>query len=115
MNILVHSKSLFVTEAMRQYVIKQARKIGKFSGKVLAVSVFLETIKSKHGVEQEAVAKIQVVIPGKDVIVSSKAHDLYLAISQAVADASRSLKKSKEKWLARREHKLHRLKPNLSI
>lgn len=107
MNILVHSKTLQVTDAIRQYVAKQVRKIGKFSRKVSAVNVFLEVVKTKAGVEQEAVAKIQVMIPGKDVMTKSKAHDLYLAIHNAIEDAGHSMRKRKEKWMDRRAHKLH--------
>lgn len=102
MNVLVHSKTLQITEGIREYVVKQVRKIGKFSRKVTAINVFLEVSKNKAGVEQEAVAKIQVMIPGKDVLTKSKAHDLYLAIHNAMADAGRGLCKRKEKWMDRR-------------
>lgn len=105
MNILVHSKTLQITDAMRQFVTRQATKLGKFSHKVTAINVFLETVKTKAGIEQEAIAKVHVMIPGKDVIVKSKAHDLYLAVSQATKDAARSLRKKKERWVEKRTHR----------
>lgn len=108
MNILVHSKSMRITDAMREFVIKQVNKLGKFSHKVKSVNVFLETAKNKAGIEQEAVAKVQVMIPGKDVMTKSKASDLYLAVSEAITDASLSLRKRKEKWMDRRARKIHR-------
>lgn len=108
MNVLVHSKTLLVTDALRQFVIKQVLKLGKFSHKVKAVNVFLETAKNKAGLEQEAVAKVQVMIPGKDVVTKSKAQDLYLAVSEAISDARSSLRKRKEKWMDRRAHRIHR-------
>lgn len=108
MNILVHSKTMRITDAMREFVIKQVNKLGKFSHKVKAVNVFLETAKNKAGIEQEAVAKVQVMIPGKDVMTKSKAHDFYVAVSEAMEDASLSLRKRKEKWMDRRAHRIHR-------
>lgn len=108
MNILVHSKSLKITDAMREYVMKQVSKLGKFSHRVKAVNVFLETVKTKAGIEQEATAKVQVIIPGKDVMTKSKAHDLYLAVSEAMKDASLSLTKRKEMWMDRRARRIHR-------
>jgi ribosomal subunit interface protein len=108
MNILVHSKSLKITDGMREYVTKQVKKLGKFSRKVTSVNVFLESAKNKAGIEQEAIAKIQVMIPGKDVLTRSKAHDMYLAVSEAMRDATRHLRKRKERWMDRRAGRLHR-------
>lgn len=105
MNILVHSKTMQVTDALRAFVIKQVKKLGKFSKKVEAVNVFLETVKTKTGVEQQAMAKIHVMVPGKDVVTRSKAHDLYLAVSEAIADAATSMRRRKEKWMDKRERK----------
>ncbi len=107
MNILVHSKTMQVTDALRAYVTKQVRKLGKFSMKVEAVNVFLETVKTSAGTEQEALAKIRVMIPGKDIMTKSKAHDLYLAVSQAIQDACTSMRRRKEKWMDKRERKIH--------
>ncbi|MEO8582021.1 MAG: ribosome-associated translation inhibitor RaiA [Patescibacteria group bacterium] len=115
MNILVHSKTLKITDGLRQYVMKQVLKLGKFSHKVTAVNVFLETVRTKAGVEQEASAQVHVMIPGKDVVTKSKAHDLYLAVSEAMKDASLSLRKRKEKWIDRRARRIHRRSSLLPI
>lgn len=102
MNILVHSKTLEVTDGIRQYVLKQVRKVGKFSKKIRGVNVFMETVKTSQGLDQEAHVKVQVTVPGKAVLVKSKAHDLYLAISRAMDDASEAMRKRKEKWSEKR-------------
>ena len=102
MNILVHSKTLPVTDSIRTFVGRQVRKVAKLSGKVLAVNVFLDTVKTSRGLNQLAEAKIRVIVPGKNVMVRSRAHDLYLAISQAMADAAQALRKRKERYLTKR-------------
>lgn len=116
MNILVHSKSLEVTDGIRQYILRQVRKVGKFSTKIRGVSVFMETVKTSQGLDQEAQVKVQVIVPGKkNVVVSSKANDLYLAISRAMEDAAASVRKRKEKWVEKQHHRDKRERIRLAL
>ena len=102
MTVLVHSKTLTVTDSIRGYANRQIGKLSKYSKKVQGVNVFLDTIRTSRGTNQEASVKVHVVVPGKDVVVKSKASDLYLAISQAMEDAARHLRKRKERLIERR-------------
>jgi len=94
--------------------MRQVRKVGKFSKKIRGVSVFMETVKTSQGLDQEAQVKVQVIVPGKNVVVSSKANDLYLAISRAMEDAAASVRKRKEKWVDR-HHRLDKEKIRLAL
>ena len=99
MAILIHSKTLQVTRGMRRFVTQQAGRLLKFPGqRIEDVHVFIDSIKLRRGkMTQDARVKVKVSLPGKDVIVTSKAHDLYLAILTALKDAKRIIRKRKEK------------------
>lgn len=108
MNILVHSKNLPVTDSIRTFIGKSVKKVVKLSGRVTEINVFLDTVKTSRGTAQEAEAKVRIIVPGKSILVKSRAHDLYLAISQAMADASRHLRKRKERYLTKRSMQRNR-------
>lgn len=99
MNISVHSKTISVTGAIREFTARSARKIRRLSQPVQEVRVFLENINTKKGLSQEAMVKIELSVPGKNIIASSKAKDMYAAITLAFEDAARSLRKRKEKLI----------------
>lgn len=103
MNVLVHSKTVPVTEAMRTFIRKQANKLGKFSQPIQSLQVFLENRKNHDGISLESQVNIQLKIPGKDILTSAKAPNLYAAINEAMEDAVRSLRKRKEKFMVRRQ------------
>lgn len=96
MNILVHSKTLPVTQSIRDFVTQQVRKIKKFSQPIQEISVYLDSVKSSHGLSQEAEVKVRIGLPGKAIFARARAHDLYQAISEGVADAARAVRKRKE-------------------
>ena len=99
MGILIHSKSLAITKGLRNFIASQVKKLDKFKQqRIENVQVFIDSVKTRRGKMVEAVrVKVRVALPGKDIIVNSKAHDLYLAISQALKDAQRAVRKRKEK------------------
>lgn len=104
MNVLVHSKSLPVTESIRAFATQQVRKIMKFSQPVKEIRIFLDNVRTSQGVNQEAKVKVKIALPGKDVFVSSRAKDLYFAMTQAIEDGARAVRKTKERRLTKRFH-----------
>lgn len=98
MKIFVYGKDLEITSAIREFANQQIiKKLSKLGSKVQAVRLYLENIGRKDNDPQSATAKCQVEIPGKNLLIRSKAHDLYLAISSVAEGASRRLRKTKEK------------------
>lgn len=108
MNVFVHSKTVPVTEAIRGFVERQVRKISKLSQPITEIRVFLENVRTTQGLNQEAKVKVKIATKGKDILVASKAKDLYFAITEAIEDGARALRKRKEKRMSKRLH--HRLK-----
>lgn len=104
MNVFVHSKSVPVTEAIRGFVERQSRKISKLSQPITEVRVFLDSVRTSQGLNQESKVKVKIAVRGKDILVAAKAKDLYLAITEAMEDGVRALRKKKERRLARRSH-----------
>lgn len=109
MNVIVQSKTLVVTEAIRNFVVQHTRKFNRRGQKISHVTVFLEMISRKKNDAQSATAKFLIDLPGRNIVVQEKAQDLYLAISQAAKGAVRQMAKTKER---RNSHAAH---PKLSL
>lgn len=104
MKILIQSKTLKITEALRAFVERQVLKVSKPGQRVDRVSVFLENVGRKKNDLQSATAKIKVSVPGQDLIVQRRARDMYQAVTEATASAVRHLRKTKERRLDQHRH-----------
>lgn len=101
MTVLVQAKSIPVTQALHEFVQRQAAKIAKFSGKISQITVYLEQVgKRKTNDPTATMVKYHVKLAGKDVVVSRKAVDMYDAIVDATDRAVRQVRKLKEKQKA---------------
>lgn len=103
MNILVHSKSVPVTDAIREFVRKKLISVTKFSKTITHIDVFLDDVKSRKGLIEQAQVMIKIGVPGKDILCRAKNPDLYKAICLAVEDSARWLRKKKEKYLSHKK------------
>lgn len=107
MVVLVESKSMPVTTALREAAAKHAQRIFKLSGRVLSVRVSMEAVTKKKNDGQAAVVQYLVQVPGRVIVVRRKAKDIYQALSDAAHHAARQVKKMKERRLtAKRQPKL---------
>lgn len=103
MNVVVHSKTVPVTKAMRRFIEKQAGKVNKLSHKINQFTVFLENRRNHAGLSIESKVNVKLSIPGKDILASAKADNLYTAVNEAMEDAVRGLRKRKERFMSRRQ------------
>jgi len=101
MNVIVHSKTVKLTQAIQAFCHDQCGKLFGKGSRISQVSVFLEDISRKKASNKRASAQIKISVPGKDVVIKRQAHDLYKAIVDATRRAQRQLRKSKEK---KRQH-----------
>ena len=106
MNVSVHSKTIEVTTAMRKYIRGQLKKLKKLSQPVSEVRVFLDNIVTPSGKTQQSDVKIAIGVPGKDVFVRARAKNCYNAITRAMDDAVRHLRKRKEHLLDKKRGKV---------
>lgn len=97
MDVIVTSKTLQITQALRQAAIRQAEKLLKFGKKILRVRVSLEAVAKKKNDTQAAIVQYHVELPGKDVVVRRQARDMYEALVDAASRAGRQICKIKEK------------------
>jgi ribosomal subunit interface protein len=104
MQVFVHSKTLEITAAMRQFAERHFQKMLNKGRKVLAVNLFLESVTRKKNDIQSSIARVQIVLPGKDIVVERHSHDLYQAILDVAANATRQVRKTREKHLRSRQH-----------
>jgi len=102
MNVIVQSKTMTVTQALRDFSAKQAKKFSRSGRKIEQVVVFLEIVKKKKNDMQAATAQFLIAVPGKDIVVRQRAKDMYQAITSAADRALQQLHKAKEKQLMRR-------------
>lgn len=97
MTVLVQSNSLKVTKALQRFVEDQASKVLKLGKQVVKIQVYLESITKKSNDSHANKVTYKVAIPGKDVIVTKGATDMYEAIVDATDGAVRQLRKLYEK------------------
>jgi putative sigma-54 modulation protein len=97
MNVIVQSKTLKITEAIRAFVEHEAEKLRRRGQKISQVTVFLEQVARKKNDVGAATAKFLVELPGRQVLVQHKAHDLYLAISEAAGRATLQVRRFRER------------------
>lgn len=114
MTVLVESKNMEVTEALRNHVTKHAEKLSKIGKRVLGVRVFLETVAKKNNDPHANHATFKVMVPGKDIVVHKQAVDMYEAVVQAAHGAIRHVRKLAEKRLTKARH-AHAQVPVLAI
>ncbi len=103
MTVLVESKQVKVTKALREFATKQANKLNKLGKKISKVTVYLETITKKSNDPQANKVTFTLEVPGKNVVVRKHAVDMYVAIVDAAHAAVRQLRKKVE-----RQHALRR-------
>ncbi len=97
MTVIVESKKMKVTSAIRLFAEKQALKISKLGKKVLEIKIHLEKIRKKKMDENANIVTYFVSTPGKNIVVKSKSADMYKAIIEATSSAVRKLRKMSEK------------------
>ena len=97
MQVIVESKNVEVTGAIRDHAQKQAQKLLKVYKKINLARFFLDNIKKKSNDPKANQATLKVEIPGKDIVVKEHAVDMYEAINLAVEAALRHLRKKLEK------------------
>lgn len=102
MTVIVESKQMKVTQAIRLFAQKQATKLLKVADNISQVRIHLETVPKKKSDMFSNLVTYHVAIPGKDVVVKKHAVDMYEAIVDATQGAVRKLRKSQEKRMTKR-------------
>ncbi len=105
MTVLVESKQVKVTQALRDFATHQMEKLSKLGKRVQKISVFLETVGKKNNDPSANRVTVQVEVPGKNVIVRKHAADMYEAIVEAAHGAVRRLRKQTERRITLRRTK----------
>lgn len=99
MQVIVQTKTLPVTQALRAFVERQSQKLTKLGLKINKIVVYLENVARKTSDPHRSEVRYRVEIPGKDVVVEKKGNDLYAVISDASLRVARQLGKLKERHL----------------
>jgi ribosomal subunit interface protein len=106
MRILVESKTLEVTQPLREFTKEQASKLNKLGQRISKVQVSLEQRVAKSKRDRNALVKYVVNVPGKTLVTKCKAADMYNAIIDATDKVIRQTRKFKEKRLTKRKRNL---------
>lgn len=97
MTVLVQSNSLKVTKALQKFAEDQARKVFKLGKDVLKIRVYLEKIARRNNDPHANKVTYQVSTPGKDVVITKGATNMYDAIVDATDSAVRQVRKLYER------------------
>lgn len=97
MTFIVQSKTLQVTDAMRDFAEAQAQKILKTGQRVEKITLFLEAVKRRKNDVKAMTAKFHIDIPGKNIVITRRARDMYEAIVDAANRSTRYLLRQKER------------------
>ncbi len=104
MTVIVHSKTLKVTQAIRSAVLHHAQRLLKRFPRVSQINVFLEKAARKKNDSYASQAEFLVKSPGKDVVVKKTAVDLYKAIHDSAHTAILSLQKLQDRRSSHTSH-----------
>lgn len=102
MNVIVQSKTMVVTQALRDFANRQAEKFVKSGRQIGQVMVFLEMVKKKKNDLHANTAQFLIQLPGKNIVVREQAKNMYEAIASAADHSLDQLQRAKEKHLFRR-------------
>jgi putative sigma-54 modulation protein len=102
MQIIVQSKNIPVTAALRSFIEEQAGKLAHKSHRIQSVLVVIEAVSRKHNEVGAAVVKFCVSMPGRTMCVSRQAIDMYAAILDTADRTGRAIRKLKERKLSSR-------------
>ncbi|NCS97672.1 MAG: ribosome-associated translation inhibitor RaiA [Candidatus Pacebacteria bacterium] len=105
MTVIVESKRMKVTKALRSFIEKQTRKIVKLNKNAKNVRVHLETIEKKSNDPLSNVVTFLVEIPGRNIVIKKHAVNMYDAIVAATESAARQLRKRYEKRKTVQRHR----------
>ena len=97
MTVIVESKRLKVTQAMRAFIEEQALKLSKLGKGVMQIRVHLEKVAKKSNDPHANIVTFHVSIPGKDLVVTKTAVDMYEAVVATSEATVRQLRKMYEK------------------
>ncbi len=101
MRILVASKTLKITQSLREFANQQALKLEKLGQRISKVQVFLEQRVAKSKRDRNALVKYVVNLPGKTLVTKYRGRDMYEAIIDATNRMIRQTRKFKEKRLTK--------------
>ncbi|GIK83464.1 MAG: hypothetical protein BroJett025_00860 [Patescibacteria group bacterium] len=97
MTVIVESKKMKLTQAIRIFAENQAEKLKKLEKGVSQVRIYLESVAHKKSDTYSNIVTYCVSIPGKNLVVKKHAVDMYTAIVDATEGAVRKLRKANEK------------------
>lgn len=100
MRVLVASKTLEITQALREFAYEQTQKLDKLNQRISQIKIFLDQQARKTKRSRNALVKLVISLPGKTVVIRHKAHDMYEALVEATDKTVRQVRKLKEKRLA---------------
>lgn len=104
MNVSVQSKTLEITEAMRNFCHKQAKKLNRLGRRISNINIYIENNKKKKNDPGAASVKYSVSLPGKVVVVKRRAVNMYDAVVDATNSALRQVRKRKEKRITKQRN-----------
>lgn len=105
MTVIVESKKMKVTQAIRIFAQEQAEKLKKLEKGVSQVRIYLENVAKKKSDSYSNIVTYHIEIPGKNIVVKKHAQDMYVAIVEATQGAVRKLRKVSEKRVTKKRHR----------
>ncbi|MEE9585087.1 MAG: ribosome-associated translation inhibitor RaiA [Candidatus Brocadiales bacterium] len=100
MNIIVSGRHLSITDAIKSYAEKKARKLEKYYNRLVQIQVNLDVESERHRAEM-----IVSAAKGSILIAEVTDHDIYAAIDRATDKLERQLTRHKEKLYQKRSKK----------
>lgn len=101
MNISVQSKTFAVTDALRNFCLKQAKKMARFNKTISSINIYVENNKKKKNDPGSASVQYSVNVPGRVLVVKRKAVNIYDAVVDATGSVIRQVREFKHKRLPR--------------
>ncbi len=92
------------SSALEELVRERASKLETFSGRIVGCRVALETPHRHHHHGKQYSVRIDLTVPGDELVVSNDGEDMYATVNEAFSDAQRRLRNHFERQRAQARH-----------
>lgn len=90
--------------ALEDLVRERAGKLETFSDRIVGCRVALETPHRHHHNGKQYCVRIDLTVPGDELVVSAEGEDMYAAVNEAFQDAQRRLRNHFDRLRAQARH-----------
>ncbi|HEY5600706.1 MAG TPA: ribosome-associated translation inhibitor RaiA [Patescibacteria group bacterium] len=102
MSIIISGHHFTETPALKAHTNEKLSKLFRHYGHIIKIECEMNSEVSHRGKENDFYVLLNIQIPGKTIRIEDNQRDMYTAVDRAIERADATLRKAKEKEIAKR-------------